>query len=181
MSMENVKKLELGMDMSGNCEKYVTKKGELTRERVQQLINEGLALEEEAMQSGDIDVLERAFDYFLKEEDDIALSNGGCETLMDDIFRYFTMDQVLSVMCKRLDKLIKFNLSRAVQFVGACLNTGNFEEVRNIFNTTKSSKSKGFLDEFEDWYKEDYPKEIEILRKDMQDWDSQLEIQLKEE
>ena len=178
MSTENVKKLEIGINKAAFGEGLSEN---ANRDEMQLAIDEGMALEEEAMRSGDIDVLERAFDYFLEESPDNGLGNGVCETLMDDIFRYFTMDQVLNAIYNRLDKLIKFNISRAVQFVGAGLNTRNFEKVRKIFNTTKSSKSKEFLDEFEDWYKEDYPKEIEILRKDMQDWNSQLEIPLKEE
>ena len=176
MSIENVKKLELGMDMSCNCEKYVKSKEELTNERVQQLINEGAGLEEEAMQSGDIDVLERAFDYFLEEEDDVALSNGGCESLMSDIWRYYSVDQIIKALSLKFEQLLDMNIMRSVQFFGYCMNAGHFKEMRKIFNTTKSSKSKEFLDEFDDWYKEDYPKEIEILQKDMQSWSSQLEI-----
>ena len=115
MSIENIRKLERGMDMSCNCEKYVATEEELTSERVQRLINEGLALEEEAMKTGDIDVLGRAFDYFLEEEDDIALSNGGCERLETDIWDNFSEEQIIRVFGEKFDDLLKKICSELVQ------------------------------------------------------------------
>ena len=118
MSIENVKKLELGMDMSCNCEKFIDKRETLTSVRIQQLIDRGIDLEEEAMQSGDIDVLERAFDYFFDEENDEALMCGGCESLENDIFQYFTYDQILCVLKTKMSKLIETNVIRAKHFAG---------------------------------------------------------------
>ncbi len=149
---------------------------------MQPVIDEGSDLEEEAMQSGDIDVLKRAFDYFLEESVDNGLGNGVCESLEGDIYQYFEWDQILSALEEKLEKLIVFNIDRAKHFAGACFSQGHFEEFRNIFNKIDSiSKKELLLNECNKWIGEDYPREIEILRKDMQDWNSQLEIQLKEE
>lgn len=163
MSTENVKKLELGMDMSCNCEKYVTKKDELTNERIQQLINAGLALEEEAMQSGDIDVLERSFDYFFEEEEDIALSNGGCERLETDIFQYFGWDQIFEILKKKISKLVEYNFDRAINFACSC----DIEDIKELIQEIPSSKVKGFLIELKDSCREDLSEDVKILLKDM--------------
>lgn len=163
MSIENVRKLERGIDMSCNCEKYVATEEELTSERVQKLINEGLALEEEAMQSGDIDVLERAFDYFLEEEDDIALSNGGCERLETDIFQYFEWDQIFGILKKKISKLVELNPFRAINFACSC----DIEDLKELIQEIPSSKVKGFLTELKDSCREDLSEDVKILLKDM--------------
>lgn len=169
MSIENVKKLELGMDMSCNCEKYIASEN-LSDEIIQQLIDKGGKLEEEAMSSGDEDVLERAFDYFLEEENDIALNNGGCESLENEIFQYFTFEQIAGVLNHKLSKLIELNISRAKHFAGACISHGYLEEFRDVLKAVSSKKLKNSLiEECDKWIGEDYPDEIAILRKDIND------------
>ncbi len=163
MSIENVRKLERGIDMSCNCEKYVATEEELTSEQVQKLINEGLALEEEAMQSGDIDVLERAFDYFLEEEDDIALSNGGCERLETDIFQYFEWDQIFGILKEKISKLIELNPFRAMNFVSSC----DIEDLKELIQEIPSSKVKEFLTKLKDSCREDLSEDIKLLLEDM--------------
>ncbi len=181
MSIENVKKLELGIDKMCNCEKYIFSDN-ITRKMMQPVIDEGSDLEEEAMQSGDIDVLERAIDYFFEESVDNGLGNGICESLESDIFQYFEWNQILLVLEEKLEKLIVFNIDRAKHFAGACFSQGYFEEFRNIFNKITSVDKKNLLlNECNRWIGKDYPKEIEALRKDIQYRDSQLEIQLTEE
>lgn len=169
MSIENVKKLELGMDKSCNCEKFVPAE-QLTPEIEQQLINEGIRLEEEAFATKDVDVLNRAIDYFLEEPNNIGLENGGCESLLNDIFNNFTVEQIIEVLYKKFDILLEKNESRAEDFFISLINTGYFEGFRDIFNKTRSSKSESFLKSFAKYYAEDYPEEIAILREDMETW-----------
>ena len=176
MSIENVKKLELGIDMSCNCEKYFSKENISKEEEqilIDSLIKKGGILEEEAMSSGDTDVLDRAFDYFFEEENDIALMSGGCESLESEIFQYFSMDQILLVLKEKLEKLIIFNVDRAKHFAGACISQGYFENFRNIFNNLNSIEARMLLfKECNKWIGEDYPQEIEILKQDMEKWNS---------
>ena len=57
------------------------------------------------MQSGDIDVLEKAVDYFFEESTDNGLGNGVCESLESDIFQYFEWDQILLVLEEKYAKI----------------------------------------------------------------------------
>ena len=117
MSMENVKKLELGINKAAFGEGL---NENASSEDMQILIDDGMNLVEEAMQSGDIDVLERAVDYFFDEENDEALMCGICESLENDVFQHFTYDQILCVLKTKMSKLIETNVIRAKHFAGAC-------------------------------------------------------------
>ena len=165
MSIENVKKLELGMDMSCNCEKFIDKRETLTSVRIQQLIDRGIDLEEEAMQSGDIDVLERAVDYFFDEENDEALMCGICESLENDVFQHLTYDQILCVLKTKMSKLIETNVIRAKHFAGACISHGFVKELNEILLAVedKHLRNKLIL-EIDKWIGDDYPEEVAILK-----------------
>ena len=166
MSTENVKKLELGIDKIYNCEKYLSAES-ITREMMQPLIDEGIDLVEKTISSGEMDVLNRAFDFFNEEYE-----NGICETLMSFIWQYYSINQIMDVLNHKFNQLINNNLMRSVQFFGYCLNAGRFDDMRRLFNTVQAERSTEFLEEFIDWYEEDYPQEIEILKQDMEKWNS---------
>lgn len=167
MSIENVKKLELGMDKSCNCEKFVPAE-QLTPEIVQQLINEGIRLEEEAFATKDIDVLNRAFDYFLEESDDNGLGNGVCETLINDIFNNFSVEQIIPVLYKKLNQLVELNMDKAVYMVGCCFD--DIQELKKLVETLPPQKADELLERLENWYNEPFSNEVTILRKDMGTW-----------
>jgi NDP-sugar pyrophosphorylase family protein len=169
MSIENVKKLELAMEKSCNCDKFLPI-DQLTEDNVQRLIDEGMRLEKEAFATKDMDVLHRAFDYFMEEKDDDALMNGGCETLESEIFQNFSMEQIIEALHKKFSALVANNEMRAEHFAGACISHGYLKEFREIFNSTHTPSYNDFLSELEDWIGEDYPKEISILREDMKKW-----------
>ena len=110
MSIENIKKLELGIDKICHHEKKYLPMTEATREMMQPLIDEGLRLKEEAIKSGEMDILSRTFDYFLEETPDNGLGNGVCESLERAIFEYFSWEQiflVLKIKFIKLDSAVK--------------------------------------------------------------------------
>jgi hypothetical protein len=135
-------------------------------EEAEKMFDDGHALMEELVQTKDTEVLCELMDLFNEELD----LTGVCETLESEIFQNFTMEQIIEVLYKKLFTLVANNEMRAVGFAGACLNTGYFRDFRNIFNSAKSPNSEDFLNEFEKWYDEDYPKEIAILREDLKKW-----------
>lgn len=143
MSSDNVKKLQLGISKAAFGEGIPENASD---EELQQLIDEGMKLEEEALKSGDIDVLTRAFDYFLEESVDNGLGNGVCESLENDIFRYYQMDQIINVLKSKLSRLIELNIERAAHFVGAC----DIEEVKELIQTLPVPLATTFLIELKD-------------------------------
>jgi hypothetical protein len=95
---------------------------------------------------------------------------GVCESLQSQIYQYHTIEQIIEALNRRFLTLIANNKMRTVLFAEVCLNTSNFDKFRDIFNDAKSPDSEKFLEEFSDWYGEDYSKEISILREDMKRW-----------
>ncbi len=160
MSIENVEKLELGIGKAAFGEGLSE---DATRDEMQQAIDEGMALEEEAMQSGDIDVLKRAFDYFLEESVDNGLGNGVCESLENDIYQYFKWDQIFEILKKKISKLVEYNFDRAINFACSC----DIEGIKELIQEIPTSKVKGFLIELKDSCREDLSEDVKILLKDM--------------
>ena len=114
----------------------------------------------------DEDILPSLIDLFMISNLDYT---GVCESLENGIFQYFSMPQILSVLKEKLEKLIMFNIDRAKHFAGACINEGYFEEFRDIFNNIISIDQKKILfNECNKWIGKDYPKEMAILRKDLE-------------
>lgn len=134
-------------------------------ETARKIFWEGHSLMEELVKIPDTEVLCGLFDLFTEENE-----NGVCETLEGEIFDSFTMEQIIEALHKKFPQLITNNRMRAEAFMEACLNTGNFNNFKNIFNNTKASKSRQLLDEFEANYGEGHQEEISILRKDMEAW-----------
>lgn len=126
---------------------------------------QGHALMEKLVRTKDTEILSELFDLFTEENE-----NGICETLMNEIFQYFTWEQIIAVLRCNFSSLLQTNITRAVQFIGYCLNDGYSKEAREIFNIAKSPKSEEFLTAFEDWYGDRYPAEISVFREDMKKW-----------
>ena len=164
MSIDNVKRLENAMNKLCHWDKR------MSDEDNQKIVNEGGRLLDEVSAENDVDVLGRMFDFLIIEKQDDVLMCGIGETLENGIFNNFTMEQIIEVLYKKFSMLIINNTMRAEAFAEACFNTGNFDNFRDIFNKTKSSKSAEFLDEFEETYGKDFPKEIAVLREDMKKW-----------
>ncbi len=160
MSTENVKKLELGINMSCGLKEF-EKIDNLSE--VQKLLTDGCTLEDEAMQSGDVDVLERAFDYFLEESADNGLGNGGCESLESEIFQYFSWDQIFKILKLKLSKLIELNIDRALNFACAC----NIKEIEELACTLPLAEANAFLVELKNSCREDLADQIKNLQKEL--------------
>jgi hypothetical protein len=131
----------------------------------EKMFDDGYNLMKELVITKDINVLSGLFDLFTEENE-----NGICESLQSQVYQHYTMEKVISALYEKFSTLIVNNEMRAVQFAGACLNTSNFEKFRDIFNQSKSDNSESFLHEFTEWYGEDYPEEIAVLREDMKKW-----------
>ena len=164
MSIENIKKLETAV------QKLCHWDDDMTDEENLEILRAGGKLLDEISKLRDPDILNRMFDFFEEESADNALGNGVCETLGSQIDSNFSMEQVIEALDKKFSKLVVHNEMRAVQFAGACLNTGNFIKFQEIFNKTKSPNSENFLNRFTRWYIKKYPEEIAILREDMKKW-----------
>lgn len=162
MSVENVKRFELGIALLCNEGKLIPD-NKITREIRKKIIEVAILLEETALEHKDTDVLERAFDYFLKEEKDAALANGICETLENDIFQYFTWEQIFKVLKRKFKKLSKVNITRAVHFAGSC----SIEYVKELVNTLLPSKKKEFLLELQGRCCEELAEDIKGVLKNM--------------
>lgn len=173
MSISNVKKLEIGMELSCHFDSLFPKK-DLTEKNIQEFINVGGLLEEAALASGDSDVLEKAFDYFLEEDNDAALMNGGCESLEGEIEANFSVEQLLEVLYKKFGALLSKNMLRSIHFAQWFFNIEHpeyFDEFRKMFNTVKASQSKLFLEKlFEHTNYDLGQKQIRLLREDMKAW-----------
>lgn len=165
--MENVKKLELGIRKAafGDGVSEIS-----SRQERQMIIDEGMDLEEEALMSGDDDVLDRAFEYFLEESVDNGLGNGVCETMEGEIWQYFTPEQILIVFEKKYRQLVEQNMSRACNTAIALVNTGYFNEFRRIFNQQKVKNSEILVADLEKFVDDEFKKEISLLREDMKKW-----------
>ena len=115
------------------------------------------------MQSGDVDVLERAFDYFFEESVDNGLGNGVCESLENDIYQYFEWDRIFEILKKKMSKLVELNSFRAINFACSC----DIEDIKELIKEIPSSKVKEFLAELRDICREDLSEDIKLLLKDM--------------
>lgn len=167
MSIENVKKLELGIRKAVFCDGIYDI---FSRSERQMLIDEGMDLEEEALKSGDDDVLDRAFEYFLEESVDNGLGNGVCETMEGEIWQYFTPEQILRVFEVKIKDLIDKNMTRCEHFIGGLIAHGCFEEVRTVFHTLDVEYMNELLINLDDWIGDEFPNEIALLREDMKKW-----------
>lgn len=126
---------------------------------------QGHAMMEDLVKSKDTGILIELIDLFTDENE-----NGVCENLINSIWKYYSIDQILYALNIKFNWLVNNNMMRSVQFFGYCLNAGYFNDMRKLFNNVRSEKSAKFLEEFIEWYKEDYPQEIAILRNDMKNW-----------
>lgn len=173
MSISNVKKLEIGMELSCHFDSLFPKK-DLTEKNIQEFINVGGLLEEAALASGELDVLERSFDYFLEEDNDAALMNGGCESLEGEIEANFSVEQLLEVLYKKFENLLSKNMRRSIHFAQWFLNLEHpeyFAEFRKMFNTIKASQSEQFLRKLSEMTNYELGQEqIKLLREDMKKW-----------
>lgn len=169
MSVKNVKKLELGIELSCHFDRLISKE-KTTEKNIQEFINVGGFLEEEALASGDFDVLERVLDYFLEEYSDAALMNGGCESLDNDIWMYFSSEQITKAFEIKYNQLLDKNMLRASTIAIGIVNTGNFEGLRRIFNYNKHVNSEELVVDLEKWVDEEYEGQIKLLREDMKKW-----------
>jgi hypothetical protein len=79
------------------------------------------------------------------------------------------MENIFDALQEKFSSLVTNNEMRAEHFAGACISQVYFEEFRDIFNSTHTSLYYQFLRELTNWIGEDYPKEIAILREDMEE------------
>lgn len=163
MSTENVKKLELGIKKAAFGEGMSEN---ASNEELQILVNEGMDLVEKAISSGEMDVLERAFDYFLEESPDNGLGNGVCESLESEIFQYFSWDQIFNVLKLKLSKLIELNIDRAIGFACAC----DIKEVEELMRTLPLAEANVFIAKLKDSCREDLANQITDLQEEMKSW-----------
>jgi hypothetical protein len=163
MTRENIEKLKLAIGKLCLWDKA------LSAEENQKIINEGGELLKEVASTKDDDVLRAMLDVFLKENEDVALENGVCENLENEIYKNFDYNQILSVLRQKFDSLIINNVSRTVYISEFILSAGLFEDFRKMFNTIKSKKSPEFLGKFYKLYPE-FEKKLFILYKDMKSW-----------
>ena len=163
MTQEYEEKLKLAIGKLCHWDKA------LSDDENQRIVDEGFYLLKEVAATKDNDVLYEMFDVFNDEDQDDALANGVCETLENEIYRNFDLDQIISVLYKKFDSLIASNVDRAVYFSESILSARLFEDFRKMFNTVKAKKSSEFLDRFHRCYPE-FEENIFILRRDMAKW-----------
>ena len=163
MSIENKKKLK---EIEAKFVMALQEKNDEVGDKLFKQASEDL---DKILRTQDEDILPGLIDLFIVPDLDYT---GACESLIDEIFQYYSVEQILDILYKKIDMLINNNITRAVQFFGAFMNVGYFNDIKKIFNEVKSVKSQEFLNELNEWYKEDYPKEIEILKQDMEKWNS---------
>lgn len=158
MKKEYKEKLELSKKLLHDSLKIRSPEGE-------SMFWKGHNLMEELVITKSADVLCGLFDLFTEENE-----NGVCETLENQIFQNFTMEQIIEALYKKFPILLINNKMRAEAFAEACMNTNNFDKFRDIFNKAKSSESRVFIDKFRESYGKDFSEEISILMEDMKNW-----------
>lgn len=132
-------------------------------ETARKIFWEGHSLMEELVKIPDTEVLCGLFDLFTKENE-----NGVCETLINDIFNNFTVEQIIPVLYKKLNQLVELNMDRAVYMVGCCFD--DIQELKKLVETLPPQKADELLERLENWYNEPFSNEVTILRKDMKAW-----------
>ena len=160
MKQEYIEKLQL-------AKRLLAWDTSFTEEELCKNVDKGCDLLEELVKVNDLDILTELLEFFTDENEDYG---GVCERLLNDIWDNYTTEQIIEALSKKFDYLVDNNITRAVQFVGYSMNLGHFNDVRRIFNTTKTQHSTKFLDQFQKWYMKDYPHEISLLREDMKKW-----------
>ena len=160
MSIENIKKIE---EIRLNFEKALKEEDD---EVGNELFDQSVEDLENIIKTRDKDILPALFDLFTLPDLDYT---GICESLENMIFQYFSPDQILETLNHKLSDLIEFNSDRAKHFAGAFINHKYLEKFRNVLSEVRSIQLKNkLIEECYHWIGKDYPVEIAILKKDIE-------------
>ena len=139
----------------------------LTEEENDKHFDIALKTTDELLNLQDKKILEDLLELFTNENEEYG---GFCEHLESEIGNLYSLNQILEVLYVKFVYLLENDISRALHFTSWFLYNKMFDKFRIMFSTTKPSKAEEFVNALYSWLGTDFPREIAILKKDIENW-----------